>query len=40
MVKMAQLQHDGSFLRLDWDPGITLFGSSASDEDERASFYF
>jgi hypothetical protein len=40
MIRVVQHHHGGSFLRLAWDPGITLFGSSTTDKDERASFYF
>jgi hypothetical protein len=40
MIRVVQHQHGGSFLRLAWDPGITLFGSSTTGEDERDSFYF
>jgi hypothetical protein len=40
MIRVAQHQHGCSFLRLAWNPGITLFGNSATDKDETASFYF
>jgi hypothetical protein len=39
MIRVAQHQHGGSFLRLSWDPGITLFSSSVTDKEERR-FYF
>jgi hypothetical protein len=39
MIRVAQRQHGGSFLRLVWNPGITLFGISTTDRDGRASPY-
>jgi hypothetical protein len=35
MIRVAQHQHGGSFMRLAWDPGITLFSSSTTDIEER-----
>jgi hypothetical protein len=40
MIRVAQHQHGGSFLRLAWDPGISVLDSSTIDTDERASFSF
>ena len=40
MIRVVQRQHGGSFLRLTWNLGITLFGSSTTEKDERANFYF
>jgi hypothetical protein len=39
MIKVAQRQHGGSFFRLSWDHGITLFSSSAINTKE-SRFYF
>jgi hypothetical protein len=40
MIRVAQRQHGGSFLRLVWNPGITLVGNSTTDRVERVSPYF
>jgi hypothetical protein len=39
MIRVAQLQHGGSFLSLYWDPMITFFSSSMTDIEE-SGFYF
>jgi hypothetical protein len=40
MIKVAQRQHGGSFLRLAWDPGISILDGSVADTKARASFCF
>jgi hypothetical protein len=40
MIRVAQHQHGGSFLRLAWDPGISVLDSSTTDTKARASFFF
>jgi hypothetical protein len=40
MIRVAQRQHGGSFLRLAWDPGISIVDSSTTDTEARASFSF
>jgi hypothetical protein len=40
MIRVAQRQHGGSFLRLAWDPGISVLDSSTADTEARASFFF
>lgn len=38
MIKVAQCQHGGSFLRLTWNPGIILFCSLAIIWDESQCY--
>jgi hypothetical protein len=40
MIRVAQHQHDGSFLVIAWDPGILWVDSLAAGTDGRASCYF
>jgi hypothetical protein len=40
MIRVVQHQHGGSFLRLAWDPGISVLDSSTTDTEARASFFF
>jgi len=40
MIRVAHCQHSGPFPRLAWDLGITWFGSSTTDKEGRAGFYF
>jgi hypothetical protein len=40
MIRVAQRQHGGSFLRLAWDPGISVLDSSTTDTKTRVSFCF
>jgi hypothetical protein len=40
MIRVAQRQHGGSFLRLAWDPGISVLDSPTADTEARASFFF
>jgi len=40
MIRVVQRHHCGSFLRLAWNLGNTLFGSSKIDRVERAIPYF
>jgi hypothetical protein len=39
MIRVAQLQHGRSFLRLAWDPGITLFSNSTTDTKESRCYF-
>jgi hypothetical protein len=40
MIRVAQRQHGGSFLRLAWDLGIPLLDYSIADTEARVSFFF
>jgi hypothetical protein len=40
MIRVAQHQHDGSFLVIAWDPGILWVDSLATGIDGRTSYYF
>jgi hypothetical protein len=39
MIRVAQRQHDGSFLVISWDPEILWVDSLAAGTDGRASCY-
>jgi hypothetical protein len=40
MIRVAQRQHGGFFLRLAWDPGITWFDSLVIDREGRVYAFF
>jgi hypothetical protein len=40
MIRMVQCQHGGSFLRLAWDPGISVLVSPIADTEIGASIFF
>jgi hypothetical protein len=40
MIRVAQHQHGGSFLRLSCDPGISILDYSTADIEARVSFLF
>jgi hypothetical protein len=40
MIRVAQRQHDGSFLVIAWDPGILWIDSLATGTDGRTNCYF
>jgi hypothetical protein len=40
MIRVAQYQHGGFFLRLAWDLGISILDSSIVDTEARASLCF
>jgi hypothetical protein len=39
MIRVAQHQRGGSFLRIAWDPGISVGDSATVDMEARASFF-
>jgi hypothetical protein len=39
MIRVVQHQHGGSFLRIAWDPGISVGDSATVDTEVRASFF-
>jgi hypothetical protein len=39
MIRVAQHQHGGPFLRLAWDPGISVLEFSANGTEARISFF-
>jgi hypothetical protein len=40
MIRVAQHQHGGSFMRLAWDLGISVLDSSTANTEARANFFF
>jgi len=40
MIRMAQCEHDGSFLVITWDLGILWVDNLLDGRDERDRFYF
>jgi hypothetical protein len=40
IIRVEQRQHGGSFLRLAWDPGISVLDSSTTDTETRVNFCF
>jgi hypothetical protein len=40
MIRVAQCQHGGFFLRLTWDHGITWFDNLATGTNGRVNFYY
>jgi hypothetical protein len=40
MIRVEQHQHGGPFLRLAWDPRISVVDSSTADMEVRANFFF